>query len=875
MHLPRPPRRRSFPKFSTSLERGRPHSWAVAAFTATALAAGVLPAVAADTPSASATAKIDSSLRSAVAKGGDATFYVTLKDQADLSGAKKQKTHAKKAKAAYQELRAHADDSQASLKSFLDKKKVGHKDYWIANTIQVTGDEDLVDELAKRSDVASIVKARKYKLDAIETSDAKVAKSRTASAKTESSAEGDDTPEWGVSDIKADQVWDQYQDRGEGIVVASVDSGVQYDHPDLVQQYRGNNGDGTFTNDYNFYDASGECPTTAPCDSQGHGTHTMGTMVAKNGIGVAPNAKWMAAKACDSSGYCYDDQLLAAGQWILAPTDHNGQNPRPDLAPNIVNNSWGSKDTGTTFYSDILNAWNSAGIFEAFAAGNDGDGVTCSTTHPPGSQAASYGVGAYDSSGKIAEFSGFGPSPTDGSAKPNISAPGVDIESTWPGSSYNTEKGTSMATPHVAGAVALLWSAAPSLIGDIDGTRELLGEGARDVDDTHCGGTAGANNVWGEGKLDILSSIDKAPHTAATVTGKVTDKATGAALNNITVRATDAAGSVRTITTGTDGTYRLPLAPGTYSFAFSGYGYTHGSATDVTLTAQQSYTQDITLTAVPSHKISGTVLDVSGKALAGATVELSGTPLDAVTTDAKGKYTFAKVSEGSYSVTVKPAAPVLCNGVYNGSATVASTDLTKDVQVPNRTDNSGNSCAPAAYAWIAGSKKVALSGDEDSASVALPFSVKLYGVSYSSASVTTDGLVNFLSSRVGDYGNTALPTTGVNGVKGIVAPLWDDLTLDKKSSVQTATTGTKGSRKFAIEWNNAAYANGTSGRATFEAVFDEATGAVTLQYRSVADKGAGATVGIANQSGTDALQYAYNQSVLADGTAVRFTQGAK
>ncbi|MGY0022870.1 S8 family serine peptidase [Streptomyces sp. YJ-C3] len=859
MHLPRPPRRRSA-------------VWAAAAFTATALAAGVMPAVAADTPPA-ATAKIDSSLSSAVAKGGDATFFVTLKDQADLSGAKKQKTHAKKATAAYKELRSHAADSQASLKSFLDKKKAGHKDYWIANTIRVTGDQDLVNELAKRSDVASIVKARRYKLDDIETSDAKVTKSRT-SAKTDSSADGDDTPEWGISDIKADQVWDQYKDRGEGIVVASVDSGVQYDHPDLVQQYRGNNGDGTFTDDYNFYDASGDCPTTAPCDTQGHGTHTMGTMVAKNGIGVAPNAKWMAAKACDSAGYCYDDQLLAAGQWILAPTDHNGQNPRPDLAPNIVNNSWGS-DGDTTFYTDILNAWNSAGIFEAFAAGNDGDGTTCSTTHPPGSQAESYGVGAYDANGKIAPFSGFGPSPMDGSAKPNISAPGVNIESTWPGSSYNTEQGTSMATPHVAGAVALLWSAAPSLIGKIDETRELLNEGARDVDDTHCGGTAGMNNVWGNGKLDILASVDKAPHTAATVTGRVSDKATGAALNNITVTATDTAGSVRTVKTGADGTYRLPLAPGTYSFAFSGYGYANGSTTGVTLTEQQAYTQDIALTAVASHKVSGTVLDVSGTALAGAKVELTGTPLDAVTTDAKGKYTFAKVSEGSYGVTIKPAAPVLCNGVYNGSATVASADLTKNVQVPNRTDNSGNTCAPATYAWIAGSKKVALSGDEDSASVALPFSVKLYGVSYSSASVTTDGLVNFLSSRVGDFGNTALPTTGVNGVKGIVAPLWDDLTLDKKASVQTATTGTKGSRTFAIVWNNAAYASGTSGRATFEAVFDEATGAVTLQYRSVADKGAGATVGIANQSGTDALQYSYNQSVLADGTAVRFTQGAK
>ncbi|MFI5662684.1 S8 family serine peptidase [Streptomyces sp. NPDC051684] len=862
MPLPRPPRRRRA-------------VWAAASLTAaTALLTAPIPALADSSPSAATSARVDSALTSAVRDGKDATFFVVLKSRADLSVAKRQKTHAKQAKAAYKELRAHATSSQKSLNSFLDKKKVGHKDFWIANTVRVTGDKALVDELAERSDVASIVKRRTFKLDDIETSDKNVTASRPTSAKSASSADGDATPEWGVTDIKADQVWDQYKDRGEGIVVAGVDSGVQYDHPDLVANYRGNNGDGTFTNDYNFYDATGTCATsTTPCDNAGHGTHTMGTMVAKNGLGVAPNAKWIAAKGCATDELCTDDALLAAGQWILAPTDHNGQNPRPDLAPNIVNNSWGGGDTA--FYGDIVEAWNSAGIFEAFAAGNDGDGTTCSTTAAPGAQSATYGVGAYDAPGKIAPFSGFGPSPVDGSAKPNIAAPGVDVPSTWPGSQYNTISGTSMATPHVAGAVALLWSAAPSLIGDIDATRKLLDEGARDVDDTHCGGTAGMNNVWGEGKLDILASVDKSPHTAATVTGKATDKATGAALPNITVKATDAAGSVRTVKTDGDGTYRLPLTPGTYSFDFSGYGYANGSVTGVTLAAGQAATQDVALTAVASHKVSGTVHDVAGKALAGATVEMNGSPLDAVTTDAKGAYSFAKVAEGSYSLTVKPAAPVLCNGVYTGTTAVGSADLTKNVQVPNRTDNSGNSCAPAAYAWIAGSKKVALSGDEDSAKVALPFSVKLYGVSYSSASVTTDGLVNFLSARVGDYSNTALPTTGVNGVKGIVAPLWDDLTLDKKSSVQTATTGTKGSRTFAIVWNNAAYGNGTSGRATFEVVFDEATGAVTLQYKSVADKGAGATVGIADQSGTDALQYSYNQSVLADGTAVRFAQGAK
>ncbi|MFD6415497.1 S8 family serine peptidase [Streptomyces sp. NPDC060194] len=813
-------------------------------------------------------AKVDAGLARAVQGDGQASFFVVLKDRADLSKARKGRTHAARAKAAVGALRAEAEESQRGLTAFLDREKVGHRDYWIANAVQVTGDKGLVQKLAARDDVASVVPSRTYALDDLTVGDGgRIARTRTDAAGTDAA----DTPEWGVADIKADQVWSQYGTRGEGIVIADLDSGAQFDHPDLVKQYRGNNGDGTFTHDYNFYDPTGQCaPGGVPCDNNGHGTHTLGTMVGAKGVGVAPGATWIAAKGCETSA-CSDGNLLAAGQWILAPTDRNGQNPRPDLAPNIVNNSWGGGNT--TFYQDIVQAWNAAGIFEAFAAGNDGNGTRCSTAHAPGAQAPAYGVGAYDAAGRIASFSGFGPSLVDGSTKPDISAPGVDIRSTWPGSAYKAESGTSMATPHVSGAVALLWSASPSLIGQIDATRALLDQGARDVDDTHCGGTPGMNNVWGEGKLDILASVAAAPRDAAAVSGTVTDKATGAKLPGVTVTATGGAGT-RSVRTGADGTYRLWLPAGRYDFAFSGYGYADGSAKAVTLTDEQELTQDVALSPVAAHRVTGSVLDVAGKPLAGATVELTGAPVPAATTDATGRYTLPQVAEGAYPMTVTPAAPTLCNGVFEGELTVAGGDAAKDVRTPARTDRSGNSCAPAPYAWIDGTKKVALSGDEDAARITLPFPVRHYGVSYSSASVTTNGLVNFLSSRVGDYRNTALPTSGPNGVRGVVAPLWDDLTLGKGASVQTATTGATGGRKFAIVWNDAAYADGTAGRASFQVVFDEATGAATFQYRKVADRGAGATVGIADQAGTDALQYSYDQPVLTDGTAIRFTQGA-
>ena len=134
--------------------------------------------------------------------------------------------------------------------------------------------------------------------------------------------------------INAPQVWSDFNVRGEGIVVANIDTGVRYSHTALVRQYRGRDADGNFDHNYNWWDPLDECAGNDPCDTDSHGTHTMGTMVGDDGdpgtnqIGVAPHAKWIAAKGC-----CLDAALLSSAQWILAPTDLNGDNPRPDLRP--------------------------------------------------------------------------------------------------------------------------------------------------------------------------------------------------------------------------------------------------------------------------------------------------------------------------------------------------------------------------------------------------------------------------------------------------------------------------------------------------------------------------------------------------------------
>src|SRR5690606_28460061 len=99
--------------------------------------------------------------------------------------------------------------------------------------------------------------------------------------------------------------------------------------------------------------------------------------------------------------------LIASGEWLLAPTDLAGENPRPDLRPHVINNSWGSGGpSNDPFMEDVAAAWAAAGIFGVWSNGNSGP--TCQTSGSPGSLALNYSVGAYDINGTIAEFSSRG-----------------------------------------------------------------------------------------------------------------------------------------------------------------------------------------------------------------------------------------------------------------------------------------------------------------------------------------------------------------------------------------------------------------------------------------------------------------------------------
>ncbi|MYT26329.1 S8 family serine peptidase, partial [Streptomyces sp. SID7760] len=397
---------------------------------------------------------------------------------ADLTAAGRQKTRAAKAETVLRTKREHAARSQAEVVRALDGAKAEYTSYWIVNAVRVVGSRKLAGALAQRPEVARI------------DADDKVTLPEPAAGKREKA--GADAVEWNIDRIKAPQVWDQLGVRGEGIVVANIDSGVDYTHPAVSGQYRGRNADGTYDHNHNWFDPAGVCPTAAPCDNNDHGTHTMGTMVGDDGgankIGVAPGARWIAAKGCETNS-CSEASLLAAGQWIVAPTDLSGHNPRPDLAPHVVNNSWGSA-THDDWYQQIVDTWRAAGIFPAFSNGNSGPG--CATSGSPGDYANSYSSGAFDINGAIASFSSRGAGP-GGIVKPNIAAPGVNVRSSVPGGTYEAFSGTSMASPHTAATVALLWSAAPALEGDVAQTEQLLNGTAQDTDNGQCGGSTADN----------------------------------------------------------------------------------------------------------------------------------------------------------------------------------------------------------------------------------------------------------------------------------------------------------------------------------------------------------------------------------------------
>ena len=474
------------------------------------------------TASAALNRKASAWLLARTAQGSEAEFLVILADQADLRGAAALESKAEKAAFVRHALWQNAARSQAGLREWLAARGVEHRAFYIVNAVLMKGDRALLEAIAARPEVLRIEGNPHIKND--------LPKPQFSPSQSEAPASVN-AIEAGISFTRAPEVWAQGF-TGQGIVVASADTGVEWDHPALKNHYRGWNG-ATASHDYNWHDSihtgGGACgpDSPTPCDDSNHGTHTTGTTVGDDGngnqIGMAPGAKFIVCRNMDQ-GNGTPARYLECMEFFLAPYPVGGTPAQgdPAKAPDISINSWTcprSEGCEPLTLQAAIEAQRAAGIMTVVAAGNAGPSCG-SVGDSPSFYDASYSVGALDpATGTIASFSSRGPSTADASnrVKPDITAPGVRTRSAVRGGGYNIFQGTSIATPHVAGAVALLWSAAPALRRQIALTENILNESAVKADSTQCDANATTpNNVYGFGRLDIKAAVDLA--RARTVT---------------------------------------------------------------------------------------------------------------------------------------------------------------------------------------------------------------------------------------------------------------------------------------------------------------------------------------------------------------------
>ncbi len=470
---------------------------------------------------------VDPAVRASLQHNETAPVLVILRDRADLSTIPVT-VHSRDTQGDWvmESLQQVSNHSQRALRAFLDAQGVPYRTYWIVNMLSLSAGADLIELLSQRQDVARIVSNAAFPVDL--GFESEVLPGEAASHGIE--------PD--LYTVNAPALWDLGV-TGENILIGIADTGVGWEHEALKAHYAGWDGSSADHN-YHWWDAIhddsindgiNDCGINlmAPCDDYGHGTHVTGIAVgddgAANQIGVAPGAKWIACRNMDD-GFGTPATYIECYQFFLAPTDLTGANPDPARRPHIVNSSfacptWEGCTAGDELHTAV-EALRAAGVFMAVSAGNDGPSCGSIST-PPALEESAFTIGAVGGD-LVASFSSRGPVTVDDSLrlKPDLVAPGVSIRSSlyFVGHdvyTYGQKSGTSMAAPHVAGGVALLWSAFPELMRQINQTEWLLSISAEPL---YCGADCCApsipgswpNTVYGYGRMDLLRAYQYWQH---------------------------------------------------------------------------------------------------------------------------------------------------------------------------------------------------------------------------------------------------------------------------------------------------------------------------------------------------------------------------
>jgi subtilisin family serine protease len=398
---------------------------------------------------------------------------VTLADQADvtaLGGA----TPADRQRHLIEALRRTTDLAQSDLIAYLRQQAArgqvqAFAPLWINNAVAMTAARHVILDLARRSDVVRIELDRSFDLP------------RHSAPLDQSAIEPN------LIMINAPAVWARGI-TGQGVVVALLDSGVDMTSPDLAAHWRGGSN--------SWFDPYDEHPG-APVDTAGHGTQMLGVILGGGDggsrLGVAPGAKWIAARIFNDRGRATTSAIHRALQWVLDP---DGNPATPD-APQVVNNSWSFVNAGCSDeFSQDLRALRAAGILPVFAAG-------VNEPVSPANTAEAFAVGAVSDDHTLSPDSAQGPSKCDTTMPvyPQIVAPGTNIHTTDRYNAYTQVSGTSIAAAHVSGALALLLSAKHGLSADEQAS--ILTSTAVDL------GAPGPDDRFGYGRLDIAAMIDR------------------------------------------------------------------------------------------------------------------------------------------------------------------------------------------------------------------------------------------------------------------------------------------------------------------------------------------------------------------------------
>jgi subtilisin family serine protease len=568
-------------------------------------------------PDPSHTIQVEPELLSLFESQSSSGYLIYFKGKADLSPAFDMDWE-ERGWFVMKSLQETAARSQGRVITYLESQNASYQPFWIDNLIMVEKSDALTfNGLMNFSEIEALRAEREiYLIEPVEENTTTVMPMGIES---------------NLDHIGAPAVWADGI-RGEGIVVASIDSGVRYTHQALVNQYRGNLGGGVFDHNYSWLNPYTNSATPADTHNPGHGSHVTGTMVGDDGganqIGVAPGAKWIACAGFNPSSTT--EGLLKCAEFMAAPTRTNGTAPDPSMRPHVVNNSWGSC-SGKAYddwYQSVVDAWVAAGIYPMWANGNKSTfpSPSCPVEHGSVGNPARYGnvsgVGALGTSNAtLATYSLWGPSDVADTTnprgypmvKPQFSAPGTNRSAVRSSdSAYGNMSGTSMAAPHAAGLVALMWSAAPCLVGDYSTTETIIEMTTTDTTRTsyspHASDGPGGlpNQATGWGEINAPAAVEMAIDSCGKITGVVSDAATSDPIEGALVTVSNSA-VTRTGTSGPDGQYSVIVREGTFEVSAAKSGYLTTTITGITVEYPEVVVLDIKLQPSQLASIKGTV----------------------------------------------------------------------------------------------------------------------------------------------------------------------------------------------------------------------------------------------------------------------------